>query len=122
MPIIQFHLDDRSPFTEDFIISKDATLPDLEVQLLDESAVVDLTGATIKFSMDDQLGVAKVNAVSAVLSDGPNGKFKYQWVAADTNTEGIFFGQFEVTAATKIYRIPDNEKQRLRIVVGPRIN
>ena len=122
MTLIQFHLDDRSPFTEDFIISKDATLPDLEVQLLDESAVVDLTGATVKFSMDDQLGVAKVNAVVAVLSDGPNGKFKYQWVAADTNTEGIFFGQFEVTAGAKIYRIPDNEKQKLRIVVGPRIN
>ncbi len=122
MTLIQFHLDDRSPFTRDFIISKDATLPDLEIQLLDKSVVVDLTGGTVLFSMDDQLDVAKVNAVAGVLSDGPNGKFKYQWVAADTNAPAIYFGQFEVTTATKIYRIPDNEKQRLRIVVGPRIN
>ncbi len=122
MPILQFFLDDKSPFTEDFTLSKNATKPDLIVQLLDGFTAVDLTGATVIFNMEDQLGASKVAAAAAVLEDGPNGKLKYVWTTADIDTEGIFFGQFQATISGKIFFVPNNEDQRLRIIVGARVN
>lgn len=122
MPILQFHLDDRSPFTLDFTLAKNARLPDLEVQLLDGSTAEDLTGATVTFSMVTETGTVKVSAAAAVLTDGPTGKVKYLWAAADVDTEGTFFGQFVITVSSKDYRVPNNDDQRLRILIGPRIN
>lgn len=122
MPTLQFFQDDKSPFAEDFTLSKNARKPDLIVQLLDGFDAVDLTGATVTFSMDDQLGANKVNATAAVLEDGPNGKLKYEWAALDVDTEGIFFAQFQATIGGKIFFVPNNDDQRLRIIIGPRIN
>lgn len=122
MPVLQFHLDDRSPSTLDFTLAKDARLPDLEVQLLDGSTAVNLTGATLTFSMVTEAGVVKVSSAAAALSDAPNGKVKYEWAAADVDTEGTFFGQFTITVSAKDYRVPNNDDQRLRIIIGPRIN
>ena len=122
MPVLQFFNNDVSPITEEFTLSKDALLPDLEVQLLDGSLPVDLTSATVKFSMDTEAGVNKINGVAGSLVDAPRGRVKYQWTGTDTDTEGIFFGQFIVTSSGKDFRVPNNRDQRLRIIIGPRIN
>lgn len=122
MPILKFNLEDRSPFDKVLRLSKDATLPALEFQLFDDDAVVDLTGGTATFSMDDEAGTAKVNNQSATLTDVLNGKGKYEWAAVDVDTEGEFVGVFVVTVGTRVYRIPDNDNQKLRIVIGPRVN
>ncbi len=122
MPVLQFFLNDVSPITEEFTLSKDALLPDLEVQLLDGSVPVDLTAATVKFSMDTEAGVNKINGIAGSLVDAPRGRVKYEFIGTDTDTEGIFFGQFIVTSSSKDFRIPNNRDQRLRIIIGPRIN
>ena len=122
MPILKFNLEDRSPFDKVLRLSKDATLPPLEFQLFDDDAVVDLTGGTVTFSMDDEAGTAKVSNAAATLTDVLNGKGKYDWAATDVDTEGEFVGVFVVTIGTRVYRIPDNDNQKLRIVIGPRVN
>ena len=122
MPVIDFHLDERAPLIKRFTLSRDARLPDLEIRLLDQNVAVDLTGATVVFSMDDEFGTAKVNAAVGVLSDGPGGKVKYLWAAADVDTEGLFFAQFAIQVSSKDYRIPNFSNQKLRIVIGPRVN
>ena len=124
MPVLDFNLEDRSPFERVFRTSKDARLPELEIQILDGSTPVNLTGATgATFSMDDVNGTAKVNAASATISDAANGKIKYAWAAADVDTEGEFEGQFVVTqSAGKDYRIPNVSNQKLRVIIGPRVN
>lgn len=194
MPTLEFHLDDRSPFDRVFRISKDARLPNLVAQLLDDSEAVDLTTGTIKFSMvsedsidvtlasaawtkatkkvtevgafadytwqegdkiflshanivdglyevasrtDDDVIVlvgeisasdetvvktAKVDDAAGTLDNPTSGIFSYAWAAGNTDTGGRFLGQFIVTVSSKDYRIPNQSNQRLRIIIGPRVN
>ena len=122
MPTLQFNLEERSPFDRKLRLSKDALLPTLIVQLLDGVNPVDLTSATVTFSMDDEAGTAKVNNASATLKDGATGKIEYAWSGTDTDTAGLFFGQFVVTIGTDTHRVPNNDSQRLIIDVGPRVN
>jgi len=117
MPLLKFHLDERSPFDQSLRLAKDATLPALEIQLLDQGLPVSLTGATATFSMEDESSVLKVTAAAATISDAANGKVKYEWAAIDVDTTGRFFGQFEITVGSRAYLIPNNESQRLRIIV-----
>jgi hypothetical protein len=71
-------------------------------------AVIDITGATIRFHMNDSTGTNKVDAAGSVV-DGPNGVMKYEWSAADTDTVGTFDGEFEVTYAdSKIETFPND--------------
>lgn len=121
MPTLQFHLDQRSPFARHFRLSKGARLPALLVQLLDGDTPVDLSTATVTFSMVDDAGVLKVNAVAGTLVDGPNGKVSYAWAAADVDTVKDFWGQFKITVGGKDYLVPDNEVQRLRIEVVAKV-
>jgi len=118
---VEFNLEARSPFDGIFDISKDATLPALELQLFNGAGTVNLTGAAGTFIMDTEAGVNKVDK-AATFPDAVDGKMKYEWAATDTNTEGKFFGQFIVTIGSRKYRIPNNQSQRLVINVGPRIN
>lgn len=122
MPILEFHLDERSAFERQFLLAKNARLPDLEIQVLDESVAVSLTGATATFSMDDESGTNKVNGVAAIVSVPADGKVKYEWAALDVDTEGVFFGQFDIVVSGKSFKVPNNRTQRLRIIVGPRVN
>ena len=83
----------------DFTIGQNDILPELEVTLVDDNQVaVPLDGAgSIKFHMMQQdQSVPKVDDV-AVFVDKATGKVKYTWKAADTDTDGIYFGEFEVT-------------------------
>lgn len=64
-------------------------------------ATVDLTGATVRFSMRPKDGGAiKVNRSAAVIVT-PTGTptVRYDWQAADTDTAGFFDAEFEVTYA-----------------------
>lgn len=122
MPILDFHLDERSNFERVHRAGKGATLPRLQVRLLDGSTPVDLSTATVLFSMDDEDGVAKVAAAAgALVSPGTKGIVEYVWAAADVDTEGRFFGQFSVTIGGVVHLIPNNSSQRLRVEIGPSI-
>lgn len=118
---LQFNLEDRSEFDRVHEISTDATLPVLDVQLLNGSTPVNLASASIKFTMKDEAGAAKVNAADAVLVDAATGKIQYVWVAADVDTAGRFIGQFLITIGTVSYKIPNNVSQKLYIIIGAEV-
>lgn len=83
---------------EMFDIVKDATRPFLQATVTDGSGTaVDLTGATAVFDMRDEAGTLKVTAASVDIFDATNGKLRYKWAAADTDTVGKFEAEFTVT-------------------------
>ncbi len=122
MPTFDFNLEDRSPFEKVLQLSKGATLPKIEVRLLDGAKAVDISGATVAFSMDDEAGVAKItDQVGAIVTPATDGKFEYAWASADVDTEGRFFGQFKLVIGGVQHLVPNNSAQRLRIEIGPAV-
>lgn len=86
----------------DFTIKRNDTLPKIEATLQQNSIVYDLTGATVKFIMKKSgSGAAKVDA-SATVVDASGGQVEYAWddVAGDTDTEGDYNAEFEVTTGS----------------------
>ncbi len=118
MPELEVSLESRSPRDLEFRLSKGATLPAVVIQVLDQGESVDLTGGTALFSMVDDSDVAKITGAAAVITDELNGIVSYSWATGDTDTEGKFFGQFQVTVGGSLYLLPDNEEERLIIRVS----
>ena len=86
----------------DFTIKRNDTLPKLEATLQQNNVVYNLTGATVKFIMKKEgSGTAKVNSAVTVV-DAASGQVEYAWddVAGDTDTEGDYNGEFEVTTGS----------------------
>jgi hypothetical protein len=82
-----------------FHMKKGDTSPSLLFTL--SPASIDLTGATVRFSMRPKDGGAvKINRAAAVIVT-PTGTptVRYDWQAADTDTAGHFDAEFEVTYA-----------------------
>ena len=118
MPTFEFFLDPRSFITKDLEIAKTATLPKVTVQVFDGDDVVDLTGATVTFTLRDSAGVAKVSDAAATLLDATNGIVEYQLKTADVDTQGFFFAQFKITISGDFYLVPNDSVQRLRLRIG----
>ena len=81
-------------------MAKGDTGPDLEATVLKpDGTVQDLTGATGTWSMvNAETKTPKVTAGAATIPSPPTqGKIQYPWVAADTDTAGVFEGRFKVT-------------------------
>ena len=75
--------------------------PALQVTLKDGDGVaVNVTGATVKFSMRNQATRAlKINEGTVTLVTAASGIVRYDWVAGDTDTPGLYDAEFEVTYA-----------------------
>lgn len=83
----------------DFTIKRNDTLPKIEATLQQNSIVYDLTGSTVKFIMKKTgAASAKVDAAATVV-DAAGGQVEYTWDdgVGDTDTEGTYNGEFEVT-------------------------
>lgn len=81
-----------------FTIKRGDTSPSLDYLL--DPATVDLTGATVRFSMRNSAGTLVLDRVTAsapVLTVAP--KVRYAWSGADTAVAGFYRAEFEVTYA-----------------------
>ena len=93
---------------EKFTIKQDDTLPGIRIQCWDDEAKTqktDLTLSTaVNFHMmerdeaDKAATTLKVEAVAAIVGPTVDGVVEYLWSDAneDTDTDGKFFGEFEV--------------------------
>ena len=99
-------------------LKQNNTSPVLQTTLLDgDGNAVNLTGATVTFTMIDDDGVAKVSDGSVTLVDAVNGIVKYAWSAADTDTVGEFSASFEVTYSdTTVETFPISSYIRVSIL------
>lgn len=57
---------------------------------------MDLTGATVTFSMENAAGTNKITNATARITDAPGGVVRYEWASADLDTVGSYTGQFKI--------------------------
>lgn len=104
-----------------FSIKQNDTGPSLLVTLKDgDGNVINLTGATVRFHMVDLSGNTKVDSAMVVVT-APSGLVRYNWLAADTNTPGTYYAEFEVTYSDlSIETFPNTDN--VAIVITPELN
>jgi len=116
---IEFFTDERSPFDKRFTLAVGQRLPALRVQLLSERGQpIDITGATVTFSMKDRSGAYAVQAGGASVENANEGIVSYAWTVAAVDMAGVYFGQFTITIGGVAYLVPNNETQKLIVTIG----
>ena len=95
-------------YTPNVPIKKDDTFPYLEVALQsDDGRPINLTGATVRFAMRDLEGAVKVSARLAQILSHTRGEVRHVWGPSDTDTAGVYQGEFTVTTAGgEVQRFP----------------
>ncbi len=84
----------------DFIVRVNDTDSDIRSTLRDvDGNPVNLTGATVRFRMRPAAGPASPLTVDqpAVIDNAAGGEVHYAWVAADTDTPGLYLAEWRVT-------------------------
>lgn len=106
---------------ESFYIKQGDTAPALRATLKDpDGTAVDLTGATVKFSMRTASGTVLVNKQSVTLVTANAGIVEYAWQAGDTDTAGTHLGEFEVTHTDATVETFPNDSYA-RVIVTPQV-
>lgn len=83
-----------------FKIKRNDTRRALEVTLLDSAgSPVSLAGASVRFHMRERAGATLKVDADATIVEALAGTCKYTWNPSDTDTEGKFQAEFEVTYA-----------------------
>lgn len=85
-----------------FITKQNDTKP-IEAVLKDRNGRVDLTGASVKFLMQDLSGNQIVDA-AATVTDASSGEVEYEFDPTETDEDGEFEGEFEVTTSGGIVK------------------
>jgi len=89
-----------------FKIKRNDTLPNLQVSIatkgtLGQKTGYNLTGVTgVTFSMVDDCSNMKVYNQPAQIICASGGTIQYMWQNGDTDTEGIYYGEFELNYDT----------------------
>lgn len=107
------------PHSATFFIKRNDDQPSLDVALRDDrNRAVELAGATVLFHMrntaDDS---TKIDSGSVTIIDASRGEVRYSWQSGDTDTEGNYEGEFEVTfAAGGVETFPNDSY--IDIIIG----
>ena len=84
----------------DFVIYQGDTSPAFTATITDPTgAVVNLTGATVKFVMRALTAVSPTTNLAATITDAVNGKVSYTPTATDTATAGTYMVQWHITSS-----------------------
>lgn len=104
-----------------FKIKEGDTSPALSYALTPKT--VTLSGATVVFNMMRKGGTVKISGASATITDNGDGTssgtptVRYDWTAADTNTAGVYRGEFQVTYSdSSIETFPNDGYIEIRIL------
>jgi len=103
--------------SSEFIMKQFDTLPILTAILKDANGVVmNLSNTTVTFKMGTEISIKVTGATT--ITDTLGGAVKYEWDPNDTDTAGVFFGEFEVVHLSgKKETFPNNEP--FRVVIRP---
>jgi hypothetical protein len=106
----------------DFFLKQGDTAPALQATLKDGAQnAVDVTGATVVFSMETA-GVVKVSEAQVTITTATDGVVTYSWSAQDTDTPGNYTGEFEVTfGGGAVQTFPNTFEEKLNIIIAPEI-
>lgn len=70
--------------------------------------VIDVSGASIGFYMWDRDGNSIIDNGPVNKIDGPNGKVEYKWQSGDTETIGVYHGEFVAQFSDGEMTIPND--------------
>lgn len=103
----------------DYVIKTGDRGPSITATLTDQAGVaVNLTGATVRFVMtNNETGVVKVAAAATVVTPA-SGIVRYDWASADTDTPGLFDGEFEVTFSGPVVQSFPNNRHLVIWITG----
>ena len=103
--------------SDTFYIKQHDTSPAIGGICLDGAgAVVNVTGASVVFSMRRRAGEVLVNRAVGAVVLGVAGTVKYEWIAANTAITGLFEGEFELTYPSgAIETFPNNGYISIRV-------
>ncbi len=99
------------------------TLPYLDFTLVSDTSDTphNLSGATVTFSMIDDNGDSKIQNGACTIVGAATGEVRYSFAAADTDTAGIFYGEFQVVFSSgKKLSFPEGEY--IRITITPELD
>ena len=106
-----------------FKIKRNDTLPSLRVSIgtkgsLGQKMGYNLSNVTgITFTMIDECSNSKIYEQTAQIICSSGGTIQYNWQVGDTDTSGIFYGEFELKFATgDKMSIPTQEGIKIEII------
>lgn len=82
----------------DYSIKQGDRLPTIQAQLTDEDGTaINLTGCTLQFVVRSSETGLLLFKKSATIDTAATGMVSYAWDVGDTDSNGLFNGEFEVT-------------------------
>lgn len=104
-----------------FYIKQNDTSPSVLATLKDATdTAVNLTAASVRIHMRDVAGSLKIDSAVEIIN-AQNGVIRYDWLAADTDTAGTYYVEFEVTYTDgAIETFPNTGKEV--VIIQPELN